>query len=146
MEKIVINIDGGSRGNPGEGAIGAVFGDGKDKAIKKYSQAIGFCTNNEAEYKALVFALKKTKALFGKEKVKSLEIEIRSDSELLIRQMKGEYKIQDEKIGKLFLEIWNLRIDLPKIGFVLIPREQNVLADKLVNEALDGKDKARTLF
>ncbi len=144
--KIIINTDGGSRGNPGEGAIGFVFCDEKGKVIKSYGQAIGLCTNNEAEYKALIFALKKTKALFGKEKVKSLEIEVRSDSELLIKQMKGEYKIQDEKIGKLFLEIWNMRIDLPKIDFVLIPREQNVLADKLVNEALDGKDKARTLF
>ncbi len=144
--KLIIYTDGGSRGNPGEGAIGVVFCDNKGKAIKKYSQALGFCTNNEAEYKALIFALKKTKALFGKEKVKSLEIEVRSDSELLIRQMKGEYKIQDEKIGKLFLEIWNLRIDLPKIDFVSISRGQNILADKLVNEAFDGNNKARTLF
>ncbi len=146
MEKIIIYTDGGSRGNPGKGAVGVVFCDSKGKTIKSYSQALGFCTNNEAEYKALILALKKTKALFGKEKVKSLAIEVRSDSEFLIRQMKGEYKIQDEKIGKLFLEIWNLRIDLPKINFISIPREQNILADKLVNEALDGKDKARTLF
>ncbi len=146
MEKIIIYTDGGSRGNPGQGAIGVVFSDSKGGVIKKYFQALGFCTNNEAEYNALLFALKKIKALFGKEKVKSLVIEIRSDSELLIRQMKGEYKIQDEKIGKLFLEIWNLRIELPKIDFVLIPREQNVLADRLVNEALDGNNKARTLF
>jgi len=123
-----------------------VFSDSKGKAMKEYSQAIGVCTNNEAEYKALVFALKKAKALFGKEKARSMEIEVRSDSELLIKQMKGEYKIQDEKIGKLFLEIWNLRIELPKINFVLIPREQNTLADKLVNEALDSQTEPRTLF
>lgn len=144
--KIIIYTDGGSRGNPGEGAIGAVFCDEKGSIIKSYGQAIGVCTNNEAEYLALIFALKKAKQIFGKEKVKKAQIEIRADSELLIKQMNGFYKIQDEKIGKLFLEVWNLRVELPKIEFKAIPREQNKLADKMVNEALDGKDKARTLF
>jgi len=139
--KIIINTDGGSRGNPGEGAIGVVFSDGKEKVIKSYGETIGFCTNNEAEYKALIFALKKAKLVFGKDKIKSYEIEVRSDSELLINQMNGKYKIQDEKMGKLFLEVWNLRVELPKIKFVSISRELNKLADKLANEALDISKK-----
>ncbi|MEK7103971.1 MAG: ribonuclease HI family protein [Patescibacteria group bacterium] len=137
--KIIINTDGGSRGNPGEGAIGIIFSDEKGKIIKNYGEKIGFCTNNEAEYKALIFALKKAKQVFGKDKIKSYEIEVRSDSELLVSQMNGKYKIQDEKIGKLFLEVWNLRVELPKINFVAIRRESNKLADKMVNEALDGQ-------
>lgn len=141
MNKIIINTDGGSRGNPGEGAIGVVFSDEKEKIIKSYSEAIGFCTNNEAEYKALIFALKKAKLVFGKDNIKSYEIEVRSDSELLINQMNGKYKIQDERMGKLFLEVWNLRVELPKIKFISIPRELNKIADKLANEALDNSKK-----
>lgn len=137
--KVIIYTDGGSRGNPGEGAIGIVFSDEKEQVIKSYGEKIGFCTNNEAEYKALIFALKKAKLFFGKDKIKSYDIEVRSDSELLINQMNGKYKIQDEKISKLFLEVWNLRVELPKIKFISIPREQNKLADKLVNNALNKK-------
>jgi len=146
MPKIIINTDGGSRGNPGEGAIGIVFLDEKEKVIKSYGEKIGFCTNNEAEYKALIFALKKAKAYFGKDKIKSYEIEVRSDSEILINQMNGKYKIQDERMGKLFLEVWNLRVELPKIKFLSIPREQNKLADKLANEALDASKENQQLF
>lgn len=144
--KLIINTDGGSRGNPGESAIGIVFSNEKGKLLKSYSQTIGIATNNEAEYKALVFAFKKAKALFGKEKIKSIAFLVRSDSELLIKQMNGTYKILDQKIQPLFLEAWNLKVDFPKVDFYLVPRESNFLADKLVNEALDGKEKTRALF
>jgi ribonuclease HI len=143
FKKVIIYTDGGSRGNPGQGAIGVVFSDEKEKVVKSYGEAIGFCTNNEAEYKALIFALKKAKAFFGKDKIKLYEIEVRSDSELLVNQMNGKYKIQDERMGKLFLEVWNLRVELPKIKFVAIPRESNKLADRLANEALDGAKKSQ---
>lgn len=146
MEKITINTDGGSRGNPGDGAIGIIFSDEKGKIIKSYGEKIGFCTNNEAEYKALIFALKKAKQVIGKDKIKAYEIEVRSDSELLVSQMNGRYKVQDEKIGKLFLEVWNLRVELPKINFVAISRESNKLADKMVNEAFDGQTRSQKLF
>jgi len=131
MKKIIIHTDGGSRGNPGPAAIGVVIGD------KEYSEQIGQATNNEAEYQAVIFALKKAKALFGKKKIKEIEFEIRSDSELLIKQLNGEYKILEPKIQPLFLQVWNLRIDFGKIKFVLIPREENKEADRLVNQALD---------
>ena len=140
MDKIIIYTDGGSRGNPGPSAIGAVIGS------KGYSEYIGQGTNNEAEYKAVIFALKKAKALLGKEKIKQAEIELRSDSELLIKQLNGEYKIMEPRIQQLFIGVWNLKIDFGKIQFTLIPREKNKEADRLVNEALDGRQKHQTLF
>jgi len=146
MSKIIINTDGGSRGNPGEGAIGIVISDEKGNILKKYGERIGICTNNEAEYKALIFGLKKSKQVIGKDKIKSYEIEVRSDSELLVNQMNGKYKVQDEKIGKLFLEVWNLKVGLPKIIFIAIKRESNKLADKMVNQAFDGVAKSQKLF
>jgi len=137
MKKIIIYTDGGSRGNPGLSAIGVVFCNEKGEIIKKYGEIVGDKTNNEAEYEAVIFALKKFKALFGNKLAKNSEIEIRSDSELLIKQLNGEYKVLDPKIQNLFLNIWNLKLDFKKVKFKLIPREQNKEADKLVNEALD---------
>lgn len=145
-KRVVINIDGGSRGNPGQAALGVVFANEDGKIFKKYSQVLGACTNNEAEYQALIFALKKAKSLFGKEKIKKSEIEVRSDSELLIKQMKGEYKILEPNIQQLFLQAWNLKIDFSHLAFRLIPREENQQADCLVNEALDKENKTQSLF
>jgi len=138
MEKIIIYTDGGSRGNPGEGAIGVVFSDERGKVLKTFNQAIGIVTNNDAEYQALILALKKAKALFGKDKIKNMTVEIRSDSELLVKQMKGEYKVLEPSMQKLFLEAWNLKVGLKNIDFIAVPREANKLADRLVNEALDA--------
>lgn len=146
MNKFIIFIDGGSRGNPGPGAFGAVFANEDGKVFKKYSQVLGTCTNNEAEYQALIFALKKAKALFGKEKVKKMALEVRSDSELLVKQMKGQYKITEPKIQQLFLQAWNLKVDFPLLAFRLIRRKENQEADCLVNEALDGAAKTQKLF
>lgn len=139
MKKIIIYTDGGSRGNPGPSAIGVIFCNEKAQIIKKYSEYLGEATNNEAEYQAVIFALNKFKALFGKKLAKNSEIELRSDSELLIRQLNGEYKILDQKIGQLFLKIWNLRLDFKKVKFKLISREKNKEADKLVNETLNSR-------
>lgn len=144
--KIAINIDGGSRGNPGDSAIGIVFKSGDGKIIKEYSKFIGKKTNNQAEYASLIFSLEKAKLIFGKEKIKKMEFEIRSDSTLLVKQMKGEYKIKDKLIQELFLKAWNLKIDFGKIEFILVPREENKEADKLVNIALDNKEKNQSLF
>jgi ribonuclease HI len=141
MRKIIIYTDGGSRGNPGPAAIGTVFCNERNQIIKKYSEYLGEMTNNEAEYQAVVFALEKFKALFGKKLAKSTEIELKSDSELLIKQLNGEYKILDEKIQPLFLKIWNLRLDFKKLKFKLISREKNKEADRLVNEALDNQPR-----
>lgn len=146
MDKLIIFIDGGSRGNPGPGAFGAVFVNEDGKVFKKYSQVLGTCTNNEAEYQALIFALKKAKQIFGKEKAKNMGIEVRSDSELLVKQMKGQYKILEPKIQQLFLQAWNLRVDFKNLKLVLVPREENKIADRLVNEALDEAARTQKLF
>ena len=144
-EKIIVYTDGGSRGNPGPAGVGVVISNSKDKVIKKYSQDIGEKTNNEAEYEAVILALQKIKHLFGKQKTRDLEIEMRMDSELVARQLGGKYKIMEEKLFPLFIKIWNLRMDFGKIDFVEIAREKNKEADKLANEAMDKKE-TRKLF
>jgi ribonuclease HI len=140
MKKITIYTDGGSRNNPGPSAIGVVFYNEKGHLIKSYSEYLGDnFTNNEAEYYGVIFALKKFKALFGKKIAQNSEIELKSDSELLVKQIKGEYKILEPRIQSLFIEVWNLKIDFKKIKFTLISREKNKEADKLVNQVLDEK-------
>ena len=140
MEKLVIYTDGGARGNPGPAAIGVVIQDEKGNTTKSYGEAIGEATNNEAEYQAVIFALKKIKLLFGKEKVKQMAIEIRMDSELAVEQLSNRYKIQGENLQKRFMEIRNLLIDIGgNASFIHVPRAQNRAADRLVNQALDRK-------
>ena len=144
MKKIIVYTDGGSRGNPGPAAIGVVIVNESGHVLKEYSEYSGDnLTNNEAEYQAVIFALKKIKALLGKEKAFNSEIQINSDSELLIQQLNGHYKILDEKIQTLFLTAWNLKIDFKKLKFNLIPREKNQAADKLVNQSLDSQNLTR---
>ena len=139
MEKIIIYTDGGSRGNPGEAAIGVVIKNEKGETLKKYGEAIGRATNNEAEYNAAIFALKKVKRFVGGEKTAHMALEIRMDSELVARQLSGVYKIEEEKLFRPFITIWNLKMNFGKIVFRHIPREQNKEADRLLNEALDAK-------
>ena len=146
MKKIIIYTDGGSRGNPGPAATGAVFCNEKGQIIKKYSNFLGETTNNEAEYKAVIFALEKFKALFGKKLAALTEIEVRSDSELLIRQLNGEYKTLEPNIQSLFLTIWNLKIDFKKVKFKLISRKKNKEADSLVNETLNNQAQTQRLI
>jgi len=147
VKKFIIYTDGGSRGNPGQAAIGVVICNEKEQELKKYGEYLGdHLTNNEAEYQAVIFALKKFKALFGKKLAENTEIDIKCDSELLVSQINGEYKVLDEKIQRLFLELWNLRLDFKKIKFKQISREKNKEADKLVNEALDNTHKNQTLI
>ncbi len=132
----VIYTDGGARGNPGPAAIGVVIKTPLE--VKKYGEYIGQATNNDAEYQAVIFALKKLKQLIGKEKAKTeAEVEVHLDSELLERQLNGEYKIKEKNLQQLFLEVWNLRQDFKSVVFKHIPREDNRGADKLVNQALD---------
>ena len=147
MKKIIIYTDGGSRGNPGPSAAGIIFCNEKGEVFKKYSQYLGErLTNNEAEYQAAIFALKKFKSLFGKKLALSTEIELRSDSELFIKQSQGLYKILDPGIQPLFIAVWNLRLDFKKIKFKLISREKNKEADQLVNEALNNQDRTQKLL
>ena len=147
MKKIIIYTDGGSRGNPGKAAIGVVFCNEKEQVIKKFGEYLGDnLTNNDAEYQAMIFALKKFKALFGKAIAEISDVEIRADSELVVKQLNGDYRLQDPKIQQFFIEIWNLKFDFKSVKFKHIPREKNSQADRLVNEALDNEGGAKTLF
>lgn len=140
--KIIMYTDGGARNNPGPAAVG-VFIETLDK---KYGEYIGEKTNNEAEYLALIFGLKKLKQLVGKEKIKSAVIECRLDSELVVKQLNHEYKLKEKHIQEFFIEIWNLMLDFGRVSFHYIPREQNKIADALVNEALDAQAKQASLL
>jgi ribonuclease HI len=137
MKKFVIYTDGGARGNPGKSAIGVYFSN----LDKTYSEFIGEGTNNIAEYKAVIFALQKAKSILGKDKAKNTEIEIRSDSELLVNQLNGKYKIKEENLKLLFVDIWNLMQDFKKVSFTYVPREENKIADAILNETLDQLEK-----
>ncbi|PIP27844.1 MAG: hypothetical protein COX29_04330 [Candidatus Moranbacteria bacterium CG23_combo_of_CG06-09_8_20_14_all_35_22] len=141
-EKIVMFTDGGSRGNPGPAGIGIYV----ETLDKKFGEYIGETTNNVAEYSALIYGLKKLKQLLGKDKTKQYEIECNLDSELIVKQMNHEYKIKDENVQKNFIEIWNLMLDFKNVIFKHIPREENSVADALVNEALDAKEKQGNLL
>lgn len=144
--KTIIYTDGGARGNPGPAAIGVVFCDETGKILKKYSNYIGEATNNIAEYQAALFAMQKAKVLFGKDESKRMDIEFRLDSELVVKQMNHEYKIQEETLQSLFFKIWNLMLDFGSVKFIHIPREKNKEADALVNEELDKQGSAKSLF
>jgi len=146
MGKYIIYTDGASRGNPGPAGAGVVVLDSKKNPLKKLSKFLGKKTNNEAEYLALIWALEKFKALFGKKKAKSSKIELRTDSELVANQMNGEFKIEEEKLQKLFLRLWNLRLDFTKVEIKHVPREKNKKADRLANEALDKELNQKELF
>ena len=145
-ETFIIRTDGGARGNPGPAAIGAVIENEKGSVLKEISEYIGETTNNEAEYRAAITAFKKLKALIGKAKAKNAQVRVLADSELLVRQMNGEYKIENSNMQKFFLELWNLKIDFGKVTFHAVPREQNKAADRLVNQALDSQGSKRSLF
>jgi len=142
--KIIIYTDGGARDNPGPAAIGVVITQ-EGQTLKKYSEFIGRATNNQAEYQAVIFALKKVKLLFGKKKAKTMEIGICLDSELVAKQLNHQYKIKEKDLQPLFLKIWNLILDFGQINFKYIPRQQNREADRLVNQALDAQEKTSSL-
>lgn len=136
--KYIINTDGGARGNPGPAGIGFVITDETGAVIKEGSMHIGMTTNNAAEYRALIEALKEIKKISGKNISKTAEVEVRMDSELVVKQLNGEYQINEETLFPYFIAVHNLKVkDLPNIRFVHVRREANRRADELANEAMD---------
>ena len=127
--------DGGSRGNPGPSGIGgavyAVKEDGSEELLAEVSEYIGITTNNQAEYKAIIATLEKALE-YGSEK-----IEMRMDSELAVKLLKGEYRVKNPGLAQLFLKIANLRTKCKSISFTHVRREFNTVADALVNLAID---------
>lgn len=142
QDEIIMFTDGGSRGNPGPAGMGAYI----ETLDKKFGECIGNKTNNEAEYEALIFGLKKLKSLIGKVTSKQMEVRCFLDSELVVKQLNHKYKLKEERIQKYFIEIWNLTLDFKSVSFKHIPREENKIADGLVNQALDAREKQRILL
>lgn len=130
MKKLIIYTDGGARNNPGPAGIGIVIQSENGELIEKYKEYIGERTNNQAEYEALIKALELVKG--GAEK-----LEIFLDSELVVNQVKGLYKVKNSDIRDLLFNLRILEQNFEEINYTLIPREKNKLADKLVNQAID---------
>lgn len=131
--KLIVNVDGGARGNPGPAAIGAVVRDADGEILEERGERIGTATNNVAEYRALLLGIERAAELGAG------ELELVGDSELIVRQVKGEYKVKDATLRQLHGEVkralrpfdgsWSIRH---------VRREHNAEADRLVNAALDG--------
>ncbi|HWF74075.1 MAG TPA: reverse transcriptase-like protein [Solirubrobacteraceae bacterium] len=130
--KVVVNVDGGSRGNPGPAAIGVVVADPDGEVLDEVAEAIGVTTNNVAEYRALLRGLERARALGA------TEVEIINDSELIARQLTGRYKVKHPAMKPLYLESIAALRGFDRWHIRSVPRAQNASADALVNAALDA--------
>ena len=124
--------DGGARGNPGPAAYGYVLEAEDGTVLAAHGEAIGIATNNVAEYSALLAGLQKAVELAVG------EVEVVSDSELMVKQMRGEYKVKNAALRELSLRAAELARRLGTVRYTAVRREHNELADRLVNEALDA--------
>jgi ribonuclease HI len=130
--KAKLSTDGGARGNPGPAAYAYVLEAEDGTVLAAHGEAIGTATNNVAEYRALVEGLRKALELAVD------EVDVVSDSELVVKQMRGEYRVKNEALQQLSLEAGRLARRLRKVTYTAVRREHNELADRLVNEALDA--------
>jgi probable phosphoglycerate mutase len=130
--KARLSTDGGARGNPGPAAYAYVLETDDGTVLAAHGEAIGIATNNVAEYSALIAGLEKAVELHVG------ELEVVSDSELMVKQMRGEYKVKNEALRALSLRAATLARELGKVTYTAVRREHNKLADQLVNEALDA--------
>ena len=127
-----MSTDGGARGNPGPAAFGYVLEADDGTVLAAHGETIGTATNNVAEYRGLIAGLEKALEL------QVDELDVVSDSELIVRQMTGEYKVKNATLQELQAEAADLAARLPRVAYRSVPREHNDLADRLVNEALDA--------
>jgi ribonuclease HI len=132
--KARLSTDGGARGNPGPAAYGYVLETDDGTVLAAHGERIGVATNNVAEYRALIAGLEKALEL-GVD-----EVEVVSDSELLVKQMTGEYRVKNAALRELSQEASRLANRLGAVAYTAVRREHNELADRLVNEALDAPD------
>jgi ribonuclease HI len=129
--KVVVNVDGGARGNPGPAAIAAVASTTEGEALAERNAYIGEATNNVAEYRALLLGLELAHELGAS------EVEVVNDSELVARQIGGEYKVKHAGLKPLFADAMRALREFDGWAVRAVRREQNIRADELVNEALD---------
>jgi ribonuclease HI len=131
--RLTVNVDGGARGNPGPAAIGVVVRDEDGEVLAERAERIGRTTNNVAEYRALLLGIATAKELGG------AELELVGDSELIVRQIEGRYKVKDATLRELHAEARRQLAGLERWSIRHVKRAQNADADRLVNAALDGE-------
>lgn len=132
--KLTVHVDGGSRGNPGPAAIAAVLSGPSGEVVDSAGAVIGRATNNVAEYRALIFGIERAAALGA------TELELVGDSELIVKQVRGEYKVKDPNMKPLHAAVRAALADFDRWSIRHVKRIHNAEADRLVNEALDAED------
>jgi ribonuclease HI len=130
-ERLVVNVDGGARGNPGPAAIGAVLTTPDGDVLERHGERIGKATNNVAEYRALLLGLERASERGAR------EVEVVGDSELVVRQVQGDYKVKDEALKGLYAKVVKALAGFDRWSIRHVRREDNEAADSLVNAALD---------
>jgi ribonuclease HI len=130
--KLTVNVDGGARGNPGPAAVGVVVRDEDGEVLVERAERIGRTTNNVAEYKALLLGIATAREVGG------TELELVGDSELIVRQIEGRYKVKDATMRELHAEATRELAELDRWSIRHVKRAENADADRLVNAALDG--------
>jgi ribonuclease HI len=133
IKKVIINVDGAARGNPGPAAIGAILQDEAGNTVGRISRPIGVTTNNQAEYRAIIAALEKAINMDAR------QVLLKSDSELVVKQINGQYKIKNTALRPLYQKVVQLIGSLESFSIIHIPRELNTEADALANKALDRR-------
>jgi ribonuclease HI len=132
MSRITVNVDGGARGNPGPAAIGAVLRNGGGEVLEEVGERIGEATNNVAEYRALLKGIERA-AVHG-----ASELELIGDSQLVVRQVEGRYKVKNAGMKELHEQVKRALRDFDSWSIRHVRRAENADADRLVNEALDA--------
>jgi ribonuclease HI len=127
-----LSTDGGARGNPGPAAFAYVLEGDDGTVLAAHGETIGVATNNVAEYRGLIAGLEKARELGVQ------QVDVISDSELMVKQMLGEYRVKNEALRELSLRAGRLAREIGSVTYTAVRREHNELADRLVNEALDG--------
>jgi ribonuclease HI len=130
--KLVVNVDGGARGNPGPAAIAAVIRSADGAVLEEHGERIGHATNNVAEYRALLLGIERAKGRGA------TELELVGDSELVVKQVKGDYKVKDAGMRELHTEVKEALRGFDSWTIRHVRRAENAEADRLVNTALDG--------
>src|SRR3989344_7137333 len=136
MKRVNVFVDGGARGNPGQAGAGILVENSEGRMIKKILKPLGVATNNEAEYHAVIIGLENDLDILGGE-AKEAEINLYLDSELVGRQLKGEYRVKSAKLKSLHQKAMGLLPLFSQVSIINIPREKNKEADKLANMAMD---------
>ena len=132
-ERLVVHVDGGARGNPGPAAIAAVLSEPGGAVLEEHAETIGRATNNVAEYRALLLGIDRARALGAR------ELELVGDSELIARQVRGEYRVKDAGLRELHACVAGALEGFERWTIRNVPRAKNARADHLVNEALDAR-------